>query len=687
MKRALQSVFLVCLVSLLCTGAYAGPYTYTLIAQTGGEFTNLGSSAALNNLGTVAFSGVTTDAGAGIYAGGGGPVTVIANTNSFSFPSFGPLPGIDDYGSVAFEANYTSYCNNGSGYKFGYSGIFTGTGTNDIQGAYSGQTQAGDCEGGETYPYFQAFGNPVINNSGTVAFSVYVNCCSGSPGPYNPDLVEGKLGYGGSLYPSTGIDGIGAYGVLNNAGLVAFSDGTTVYTGNGGPLNIIGSGVSPALNDAGTVAFLTMSPAVVVGNGGPLTTIADTSGAYSNFGVVVNTGSGTYISGNAVSINNSGSVAFLANLRSGGNGIFTGPNAVANRVIAAGDALFGSTVSNVAFSANQLSFYGAVSFSAVLADGRTVIARADPAALQPPGPAALNLVSNNVLLSFPTLSNYLYEIQSTPDLVSGVWSTIASNLPGVGGVLTYSDPISQVSQRFYRAATTGVHVRVPIFDNTADAQYSNGWFSSENGGTGFGSWTLQPPSVVGNTNDGYFLGSSTNNAFGAPPGIDVKGISWGMYANGSNYATAFRGFSSLTIGSTFKVDMDNGFIDSGNSDGFVLRNGNANGSYSNYNTNARFEFLFLGGGDSYAVVDAGGYNPIGVPFTGTGLHLVFTLGTNDTYTFQVIDNATGNTDTNITGTLSGAPASTIDSIALYNRNAGAGPLNDAFFNSLQIIGP
>jgi hypothetical protein len=160
-----------------------------------------------------------------------------------------------------------------------------------------------------------------------------------------------------------------------------------------------------------------------------------------------------------------------------------------------------------------------------------------------------------------------------------------------------------------------------------------------------------------------------------------------MYANGGSDATAYRGFASLAVGSTFEVAMDTGFIDSGNSVGFVLRNGNANGSYSNYNTNARFEFLFLGGQDSYAVVDAGGYYPIGVPFTGTGLHLVFTLGTNDTYNFTVIDNATGNTDTNITGTLSGTPGSTIDSVALYNRNAGSGSLNDAFFNSLQIIGP
>jgi hypothetical protein len=83
------------------------------------------------------------------------------------------------------------------------------------------------------------------------------------------------------------------------------------------------------------------------------------------------------------------------------------------------------------------------------------------------------------------------------------------------------------------------------------------------------------------------------------------------------------------------------------------------------------------------VVDASGYYPIGVPFTGTGLRLVFTLGANDTYNFTVIDNASGSTDANITGTLNGTPGSTIDSVALYNRNAGSGTSNDAFFNSMQ----
>ena len=120
-----------------------------------------------------------------------------------------------------------------------------------------------------------------------------------------------------------------------------------------------------------------------------------------------------------------------------------------------------------------------------------------------------------------------------------------------------------------------------------------------------------------------------------------------------------------------------------------MRNGNATNDPSAYNTNARFEFLYIGGdsSNSYKVVDAAGLYNIGVPFTGTGLHLTFTLNTVDTYTLVVIDNASGATAAVVNGTLGGTAGSTLDSLALFNRNAGNTSVNDAFFNSLQVIGP
>jgi hypothetical protein len=73
-----------------------------------------------------------------------------------------------------------------------------------------------------------------------------------------------------------------------------------------------------------------------------------------------------------------------------------------------------------------------------------------------------------------------------------------------------------------------------------------------------------------------------------------------------------------------------------------------------------------------------------VGFTGTGLRLTFTLTGTNTYTLLTVDNASGATNT-FSGTLKGS--GTVDSIALYNRNAGSGNANNVLFNSLQITGP
>ena len=139
--------------------------------------------------------------------------------------------------------------------------------------------------------------------------------------------------------------------------------------------------------------------------------------------------------------------------------------------------------------------------------------------------------------------------------------------------------------------------------------------------------------------------------------------------------------------------MDNGYIDTSNTVGFVLRTGNTSSVPNDYNAGLRFEFLYIGNdsSNSYKVVDGTliSYPPprnIGTGFTSTGKRLVFTLTGTNSYSLLTIDNAAGTTNT-ISGPLVGTAGSTIDSIAIYNRNAGSGPNYDAYFNSLQIIGP
>lgn len=215
-------------------------------------------------------------------------------------------------------------------------------------------------------------------------------------------------------------------------------------------------------------------------------------------------------------------------------------------------------------------------------------------------------------------------------------------------------------------------------DNAADLAYSSGWATGSNGGQGMGAWTL----TGAGANGGFFIGSSVSNAWGTASGIDTYGKSFGLYANSGNNVAAYRALS-VQAGQTLCLDMDTGWIQAGAKVGFTLRTGNATGSAADYNTGARFEFQYTGNDptDSYKVIDAAGTRNIGVPFTGKGLRLAFTLTGTDTYTLLVTDNATG-TSTTITGTLAGT--GTLDSLALFNRNAGLGAAYDVFFNSLRV---
>jgi len=79
----------------------------------------------------------------------------------------------------------------------------------------------------------------------------------------------------------------------------------------------------------------------------------------------------------------------------------------------------------------------------------------DPAA---PAFVSVTIVNRDVVLTFPTVfnnvSNIFYDVQSSTDLLAGVWSTIASNIPGTGAAVTYTDAAAAaVSRRFYRVGS------------------------------------------------------------------------------------------------------------------------------------------------------------------------------------------------------------------------------------------
>jgi hypothetical protein len=213
-------------------------------------------------------------------------------------------------------------------------------------------------------------------------------------------------------------------------------------------------------------------------------------------------------------------------------------------------------------------------------------------------------------------------------------------------------------------------------DNASNAPYSSSWPNGSNGGLGWGGgWIL---SAAGGSFGGHFVSSSSGNGSGTSGNIDTAGKSWGMYANTTNITDAIRPFSgALSVGQSFALDMDNGFIDSGGTPsptvGFGLRNS------SNLN---RLEFYFKGGDPSYTYSDSTGTHSSGIGFTANGLHAEVTLTGIDTYQLKVTPS--GGATSTFSGTLADGAGSGIDRVRLFNANAGNGGSNNAFFNSIAV---
>jgi hypothetical protein len=73
--------------------------------------------------------------------------------------------------------------------------------------------------------------------------------------------------------------------------------------------------------------------------------------------------------------------------------------------------------------------------------------------VSPTLPTAYNLQISqpNAVLGFSSENGVLYDVQASSNLVGGSWSTIASNLTGNGGTLTFTDTgAASQTQRFYR---------------------------------------------------------------------------------------------------------------------------------------------------------------------------------------------------------------------------------------------
>ncbi len=64
---------------------------------------------------------------------------------------------------------------------------------------------------------------------------------------------------------------------------------------------------------------------------------------------------------------------------------------------------------------------------------------------------SLTVAGTRVTLQCSTVSNQTYVVEERDDLLAGPWTTISSNLPGTGGIVTLTHPIpANLPHRFYR---------------------------------------------------------------------------------------------------------------------------------------------------------------------------------------------------------------------------------------------
>jgi hypothetical protein len=375
-------------LSVLAAPAFAQVYTFTKVADSARDDFNPNSftCASINDRGDVAFRAGRTSADGlnsfdGIYRANrdGSITTIVEDPRRKRFGFLGNFPSMNDLGEVSFAAN-----------------LRPGSDQAILRGNGKKLTTIAT-----TAKEFNFFGfDTSVNDSGEVAFKAELDP--------EFDFVEGLFSGSGKRITThylnstdVSLDGAPArFGgndsrpSINESGDIAFDESIQpnfdpgIFVGQEGVFRTIAAPATdgsrsfqePTLNDGGTAAFETsffdendqFVTAIVTGNGGPLTTVADTNGPFGSFGF------------RPPSINNDGEVAFLATLDDfQTTGIFTGPDAVEDEVISTGDELDGAIVSNLSFCEEGLNNSGELTFIATLdeLDGsgfRTAVFRATP---------------------------------------------------------------------------------------------------------------------------------------------------------------------------------------------------------------------------------------------------------------------------------------------------------------------
>ena len=199
-------------------------------------------------------------------------------------------------------------------------------------------------------------------------------------------------------------------------------------------------------------------------------------------------------------------------------------------------------------------------------------------------------------------------------------------------------------------------------DHAGNSPYDNGWQTGDNGGSGFGPWTL---SAAGNA--GHWRAAQSGN-----PNLAIASQAWGLWANGGGLSEAARPLASpLLPGHVVRLKFENGWIDPGRSVGFSLQNNSGENL---------LEFMFGGGDSQYRLNDAFDNRRSGIPWTENGLALSITLTSPSTYRLQA-------GEINFTGYL--PPRTDMQPVRfrIWNFSAGSGDSYNLYLADLSVTNP
>ena len=328
-------------------------FSLTVIASTGERFSDFAPYvASVNDAGTVAFQAALQGGGTGVFSGSGGVVAEVAGPALLAGVT--SHPDLNNAGATSFYGDIPG----------GGQGVFL---------LRDGQLQTiADTRGP-----FASIGplGPTMNEAATVALRA--------------DRAAGVSGVfvGDGVTVATLADTAGPWArfhglpVINRGGTVVFradrEDGVQgVYAGREGSISTVAEtgdlfetlALFPSVNDRGTVAFAATQRAGGAGifavDEGRITQISDTDGPFEAY--------------RGALINDAGAVVFIATPRGGSLGLFMGPDPEADRILAFGDALLGSTVEELASNPVSVNAAGHVAIRVRLSDDRQLILRADP---------------------------------------------------------------------------------------------------------------------------------------------------------------------------------------------------------------------------------------------------------------------------------------------------------------------